>query len=231
MQEDKTPIPLGSNYQLIMRRRPLKIYLKIKILKPFIYLFMFSIGTACLSQVKEHQPGVIVKDVHYAPVSDVVVLEQRGEVYSADTSGKIIVHDQQSGKYLSTFKEADNYPIAQLLKLNDKQLTVIKRFSITPNQSVDSIYSYDLDTKKIVSSFGIEGTLKGKSNENYIAAVVHADSQNGMVLFQKDPFIQLDPIKTSKTVRDISFAPKDSIYALTQNIGIDYKNELVEKGE
>ena len=106
-------------------------------MKTLIHLFMFLIGTACFSQVKEHQPGVILKDVHYAPVSDVVVLEQRDEVYSADTSGKIIVHDQQSGKYLSTFKEADNYPIAQLLKLNDKQLTVIKKFSI--NISISNV--------------------------------------------------------------------------------------------
>ncbi|MAO41984.1 MAG: hypothetical protein CMF32_00855 [Leeuwenhoekiella sp.] len=227
MQEVKISIPLASIYQIIIMRRQLKMYLNIKIMKTLIHLFMFLIGTACFSQVKEHQPGVILKDVHYAPVSDVVVLEQRDEVYSADTSGKIIVHDQQSGKYLSTFKEADNYPIAQLLKLNDKQLTVIKKFSITPNQPVDSVYSYDLDTKKIVSRFAFKGTLNGKSNENYIAAVVDADSQNGMVLFQKDPFIQLDPIKTSKTVRDISFAPKDSIYAFTQNIGFDYKNELV----
>ncbi|KQC33331.1 hypothetical protein AAU57_08400 [Nonlabens sp. YIK11] len=196
-------------------------------MKDFLILIVLLLSIPLCAQENQEFKGVLLKDVHHAPVNDVVVIEGRNEVYSADASGKILVHDYSSGAYISTFKKADNYPIHKLISLEDSKLTVAKKYLQFDNQPIDSLFTYNLDTGAETARSGIKGTFRGKRNENHLAAVINSGQENGMVVFQKRPFAQLGVSKTSKTIQDISFSSTDSIYVFTQDIGINYSNELV----
>jgi len=134
-----------------------------------VFLITISlIGEFSFAQEKEID--VHLRDYHTAEVTDVLSSKAYPYFFTADASGKVLLHSNESKRVVSTIKPASGFPIKNMrLSNDDLLLSVNQKIELSDGKS-DSLISIEVFTGKRL--------MQNQGNVNFIG------NQNDAIILQ-----------------------------------------------